>query len=75
MWYNQRSPLYLEISIEEFKVLLNKFVRDLNKGIKKLNYQRLLLTEAYKKGYVKKKSFDEGKKTISRLIIRLKKRL
>jgi hypothetical protein len=48
---------------------------DTAKEISKLNYQNNLLERAYGKGYVKKDSYDTGRKKINSLIRELKKRL
>lgn len=48
---------------------------DVAKAIKKLEYQKSTLERAYNKKYIKRKSYEEGKKAINELIRKLKKRL
>jgi hypothetical protein len=48
---------------------------DTAREIRKLNRQKSALELAYGKGYIKRKSYDEGRKKINELIERLKKRL
>jgi len=48
---------------------------DVARKINKLNYQRNILEKAYLKGYIKKKSYEDGKRRINEVINRLKKRL
>ncbi len=48
---------------------------DIDNEINKLKRQYSLLEEAYKKGYIKKQSFEDSKNKINSLIGRLKKRL
>ncbi len=43
--------------------------------LRKLNYQKGLLKEAYEKGYVKKESYESGIKELNNLTNQLKKRL
>ncbi len=52
----------------------NISAKDAELEIKKLNYQRRLLEEAYSKGYIKKDSYESGIAEINRLISSLKKR-
>lgn len=48
---------------------------DSSKEIRKLEYHKEVLENAYNKGYIRKKSYEDGKKKINDLIKRLKKRL
>ena len=48
---------------------------DSAKKINKLKYQRDILEKAYAKGYIKNKSYEEGKRKINDIIDGLKKRL
>jgi len=48
---------------------------DVGKEIRKLEYKKSLLEIAYKKGYIKKDSYEEGKRRVDLLIKKLKKRL
>ncbi len=48
---------------------------NIGKEIRKLEHEKELLNEAHNKGYIRKKSFDEGKIKINELVNKLKKRL
>ena len=48
---------------------------DIGKEIRKLEYKKSLLEIAYKKRYIKKDSYEEGKRRVDLLIKKLKKRL
>lgn len=48
---------------------------DVGKKIQKLNYQERLLEQAYNRGYVKKASYEAGKRKIHILLSDLRKRL
>ena len=48
---------------------------DVGREVRKLEEKKKLLESTYEKGYIKKESYDEGKRKINELISRLKKRL
>ena len=48
---------------------------DIARAINKLEYQKNILELAYKKGYIRKKSYEDGKMKVNNLIKGLKKRL
>ena len=54
---------------------VKKIKGDVSKKISKLEYSRSLLEGAYNKGYIKKRSYNEGKQEINSFIHKLKKRL
>ncbi len=48
---------------------------DVSKAIHKLEYKKRLLEKAYEKGYIKRVSYENGRKKINELVRKLKKRL
>lgn len=48
---------------------------DISREIKKFEYKKSLLEIAYKKGYIKKEAYKEGKRRVDLLIEKLKKRM
>ena len=74
-YWNKR---FITSSKEWNKKLINvrkvKF-SEIGKEIRKLEYRKELLDRAYNKGFIKRKSYEDGKKGINNLIAELKKRL
>jgi len=48
---------------------------DISREVRRLEYQKSVLEKAYDERYIQRKSYEEGRKEINKLIFRLKKRL
>ena len=67
----KKNVVVVRKKIHTKKIGTNEVVIEL----RKLDYQKELLKEAYEKGYVKKESYESGIKELNNLINQLKKRL